>query len=290
MKYFYRSLFIFAVILVLGTPAVSFAIGPTVTLTAGIKTLTATGQGTSLAWTVSSGATNCTSTGPWGSFMSQPFSGSIPNTGGLSLPSNVFSITCVGPGGSTTVSEEVKIFINGNSPNINSFTAVGGAVFGNFYSFQRPNQDWTFSWTATGAIYCALSSPSQGVNFTGQLPISGSRILSIFADETYTLSCPAAVGAVVPTATAQYSVVRNLNPVGPIVNFSSSATSVGVNQDFTLTWSSPGATRCSGGGDGSFSLYGNSTSGTRIMRFFSPGTFTMTLRCCLLYTSPSPRD
>ncbi len=278
MKIFYILLFV----VIFGYSSQALAVAaPTVTLKAGTTSLSATGHSTDLTWTVKD-ATSCTSTGPWGSFMSQPTDGYAPSTGGLTLATNVFSITCTGPGGSTTATETVKISQNGYSPVINSFTATPGTrgITSGF-----PWQNVTLSWSASNAIQCSgiIISGDTDNTWLTELPLSGTKTVRIESNTTFQLKCIASLQSyVTPYASEIRSVTLDTSAyTGPVVNFTPVSSTITAGQSVNFAWSSPDASSCTGAGDASFGLYVTSVNGSKTITFSYPGTYNLRLNCYL---------
>ena len=112
------------------TTASTTASAPTVTLNAA-QTLIASGSSTTLTWS-STNATSCTASGP-------NFSGTIGTSGGPQSTGKItsnqtYNITCIGAGGTQTVSVTVKVFTKSPPSNLKAIYYNTGKVVLNWQS------------------------------------------------------------------------------------------------------------------------------------------------------------
>jgi Putative peptidoglycan binding domain len=198
------------------------------------------------------------------------------------LVTTTYTLQCTSGGQTASASVTVPVITGstgspstGTGPTITSFTATPGVVAGVGVGM---SQMWTFSWSAINSAYC-YGTDGQSP-WASQRPTSGSVTINVFGDQLFTLKCTSGSGLFAPTDTRSISIVmdRSVQP-GPAVTFTASSNTATVNSPFTLTWSAPTATSCTGGGDGSFSLFVSGTSGSKAIAFYSPGTYTMSITC-----------
>lgn len=260
----------------------------------GTKTPTAIASGAPilLSWSISPSSTfvsSCTGSGSGvgkSGIDAMLWNGGKTTTGSMTatpLTTTTYTISCTANGVTKTDSVTVPVVTGstgtgttGTGPAITSFTATPGKVFGAGIGLY---QEWTLAWTSANSAYC-YGQDGTSSQWLSQWPTSGSVTVNVFADGVFTLKCTSGSGLYAPTDTKTVSIIvdRSTQP-GPAVTFTASSNTATVNSPFTLTWSSPTATSCTGGGDGSFSLYVNGTSGSKAITFYSPGTFTMTITC-----------
>lgn len=151
---------------------------PNLTLTANPGQV-APGGGTTLSWTATN-AVGCTA--PWTT--SRAVSGSQP-IANIASTTN-YSMTCTGPGGSTTRTATVTV-----TAPVPALTLSADATSVAY------NGSTTLRWTSTNAAACAASGA-----WSGSKPTSGSQLLTnLTAAGTYTLSCSNSAGTTARSVT-----------------------------------------------------------------------------------------
>ena len=140
----------------------------------------------------------------------------------------------------------------------------------------------TLAWDANGAASCVASGGVQGDGWSGPQPISGSIAISEAAAgaDTYTLSCQNGSLTDQSSWTTQWI-------LPPSVTLAASVTNVSLGVPFTLTWSSTGATMCSGLEDNAPGpwLISGATSGTATVEETQGSSHTYTVVCTGDYAS-----
>ena len=205
---------------------------PRATLTASSTTIDA-GDSAVLTWT-STNATSCSASGGWTGALS--VSGT-QSTGALS-DDTTYSLTCVGPGG-TSPPATVAITVNA-LPTVQlaanpTVLAAGGTS--------------TLTWSSAHATSCAASG-----DWSGTLASSGSKKTDAFtANAIFSLTCTGP-GGTSPPATVAITV----NAL-PTVQLAANPTVLAAGGTSTLTWSSAHATSCAASGDWSGTLASSGT-------------------------------
>ncbi len=140
------------------------------------------GQDVTLTWSAT-GATSCNAGGAWSG--SQAISGSLVSTPAAGI--NTYSLTCTGPGGTTTRSVSVSM---GNRPSVE--LRVSAETI-------RQGQSVTVSWVSTDATSCTTSG-----NWFGAVATNGSMTLTpgAIGIQTYILTCVGLGGQTVVSVTA----------------------------------------------------------------------------------------
>jgi hypothetical protein len=163
---------------------------PVVTLTTSPAAV-ASGGAATLLWT-SSNATSCMASGAWSGAVS--LSGT-QSTGPVSAATS-YSLTCSGPGGTSSASATVNM--------------IPTATFSVNPSVVAPGNTSTLTWISTNATSCTA-----GDGWSGTLPSSGTQVTSAVSTTTsYSLSCTGAGGtsAVASATLIVSSVNMSLTP------------------------------------------------------------------------------
>jgi hypothetical protein len=226
---------------------------PTVTLTTSASSIAA-GKTARLSWTTTN-ASRCVGSG---SGWSQTYEGTAAARGSftsaaLNDRSNVFILSCTGPGGSATQSVTVlalpkpEVTLTANPDR----ALPGGAV--------------VLSWQSTDATSCSAS----GAPFTGAKPPSGSETLRDLTKGTkkFSLSCKGVGGTT--RVTRDVAVVP-----APTLTFSASKTQIAENTGTQIKWKATDATSClaSDDWDGAQNTSGSVNTGN----LTSDKTYTLT--------------
>lgn len=228
---------------------------PTVILSATPSNVT-TGGATNLTWTVEN-ANTCTASGGW--------TGSKSINGGSQIIGNlqtntVFTLTCVGDGG--TVASSQTVTVTTGLPVVN-LSALPLAI---------PQGGTTkLTWSSTNATSCTASAIPSNSAWTGPKNPAGSfkNITNLQIDTTFKLSCTGDGG------TSEASVSVTVAPK-PSIIFNADPTIVNYNGNTTLNWTVTNATSCtaSGGWTGNK----NAISGSEVRSNLTANT-TFTLAC-----------
>ena len=133
-------------------------------------TTIATGQSTSLSWATTDAA-SCTAGGGTGSdgwTGSEPTSSSGLSVGPIATAGiYTYSLTCTGPGGTSTPSSVTVTVTPGGVlplPTITAFVAVPTTI--------QTGQSTTFTWAAINATSCTASGGSGNDQWTGTEPVA----------------------------------------------------------------------------------------------------------------------
>jgi hypothetical protein len=167
--------------------AASGAARPTIALTAG-PTSIAPGGATTLSWTTVN-ASACTGSG------GVPFTGARATSGSVvasPTATTLYSLTCTGPGGSTTITTTVTVVTGAGALPIVSLTASPATV--------AVGASTVLNWASTNATACTGS----GVGFTGARALSGTLSLRLAVSTVYSITCTGQQGSA--TASAAVSV------------------------------------------------------------------------------------
>lgn len=200
---------------------------PIVTLTTS-KSEIAAGKTARISWT-STNATRCAGSGAW----TQVYEGNAAKRGSfttaaLTERTNLFSLNCSGPGGSTQQNLTITAL---PKPEV-ALTARPNRAL--------PGESVVLSWQSADATSCVAS----GAPFVGNKPISGSETLDDLTKGTkkFSISCKGVGGTT--KVTTEVAVV----PV-PTLTFSASATQVAEKSSTQLKWKATDATSCIASGD-----------------------------------------
>ena len=245
---------------------------PTVTFSAASNAIQS-GQSTTVSWS-STGADSCSANGGTGNdgwSGSKALSSNSTSIGPIAgTGSYTYTLTCTGPGGST--SSNASIVVSSNAP-------TGGMVVDVSVSPSAITAGTAaaLSWSSSGVSSCQASG-----SWGGSQPVaaSGYSTGTITSPGTYsyTLTCTGSSGSVTDTATL------TVNPApATVLSFSASPPSVQVGQSTNLSWTSVDATSCTGSGgtgsDGWSGSHSTSSNGTSVGPFANAGTYTYSLAC-----------
>jgi hypothetical protein len=187
-------------------PTAPVAVIPSAILTAMPSTVPSGGSAT-LTWS-STNATSCTASGGWSGVLA-----SSGNQGTGALSSNTsYSLTCTGPGGtSTPASATVAITPTAMLTAMPSTVPSGGSA--------------TLKWSSTNATSCTASG-----GWSGVLASSGNQGTgALTANTSYSLTCTGAGGASAPAgATVTVSATMSVSPRTAAITLSQ-------RQQFTAT-------------------------------------------------------
>ncbi len=213
---------------------------PSVTLTAS-PTSVGAGGSSNLTWTTSGNISSCTASGGWSGTKST--AGGSQSTGSISS-ATTYTITCTGPGGTSSDSVTVSI----TAGPVVTLTASPSTVASGGSS--------TLTWTVSGSVTSCTASGSS--SWSGSKSTSGGSqtISGITTDLTFTLSCTGPGGT-----TVQSTSVTVIS--APTVSLTATPSSISSGGSSTLTWTVSGSvTSCtaSGGWSGSKSTSGGSQS------------------------------
>ena len=221
------------------TPVVASA--PTVTISASPTTITAGGSST-ITWS-STNATSCTASGGW--------SGTKATSGTLSVTptaNTTYTITCSGTGGtspaqSTTINVNAVVVVDTTAPTISNVSSSN-------ITSSSVTISWTTNEASTGQVEFIGNCPSSGcvVDLTQGLVTNHSiNISGLSAGTAYNFTVRSAdiadnVGA---KASNTFTTSTNTTTVpDPVVNLSTSQTSVNSGSSAVLSWSSSNAVSC----------------------------------------------
>jgi uncharacterized protein (DUF1800 family) len=200
---------------------------PIVTLTTS-KSEIAAGKTARISWT-STNATRCVGSGAW----AQVYEGNAAKRGSfttaaLTERTNLFSLNCSGPSGSTQQSLTITAL---PKPDVTLTAQPNRAL---------PGESVVLSWQSADATSCVAS----GAPFVGNKSISGSETLDDLTKGTkkFSISCKGVGGTT--KVTTEVAVV----PV-PTLTFSASATQVAEKSSTQLKWRATDATSCIASGD-----------------------------------------
>ena len=227
---------------------------PTVTLSVA-PTPIELGQSATLTWS-STLASGCTASNAWSG--ARALNGST-NVSPVAGGSYTYTLTCSGPGGSTSRSATLVV----NAPTL-SISLTPSTI--------TDGQSATLNWSTTRTTACTASGAWSGTAaLNGSQPVSPST-----GSFTYTLTCTATGGTMV-----NGSATLTVNPAGalqpaPTVTISASPGSVNSTQSSVLTWSTSHATSCTA--DGSWTG-DTALSGTLTLPPRSPGHYEFALSC-----------
>ncbi len=210
----------------------------------------AAGANSTVTWTTSN-ATACSGSGAWTG--SIPISGS-QSTGPLTTNST-YTLSCTGPGGTTTQSEVVSV-----AP------AVPTVSLGAVPSTVVKGSSGTLSWVSTNATACVA-----GGSWSGSKPLAGSQSTgNLSGTGNYSLTCTGPGG----TAKQSTTVTVAASSVAPTVSLSVGPSAIVSGGSSTITWSATNANYCtaSGAWSGSHSTHGSESTGA----LTASASYTMT--------------
>jgi len=214
----------------------------------------AAGTGVMLSW-ASDGAEQCRASGAWSG--ARPVEGAY-QTEALTQRS-VFTLSCVGLGGSVTNNVAVDIAADESTPP----APLPTVTLSTSATAIDAGDSVELSWASTGADSCSASN-----GWSGGRSGSGSMIVGpLSTDATFTLTCSGAGGS------ASDSVVVSVNPPpnpepeptpAPTVNLTATPTTVESGAGSTLDWNTTSADSCeaSGGWSGAREISGSVGTGS----------------------------
>jgi hypothetical protein len=220
---------------------------PAVTLAA-IKSSVVMGTAATLQWSTKD-AQSCTASGGWAG--SQATSGSS-TTDPLTAPTS-YTLTCAGPGGSS--SQSADVVVTSPAPEV-TLTALPATVGTGGAS--------RLSWKSSNATACIASG-----GWSGSLATSGTWATEALSNTTlYELTCTGTGGS------ASQSVTVTVSALAPVIMLGANPSSVEAGGASLLTWSTGNATACSASGawSGRKGLSGSQPSGT----LTAGATYTLT--------------
>ena len=223
---------------------------PQITLTFTPSSIPVGGTST-MTWT-SSNTTSCVASGSWSG--AEPTSGSQtigPFPAGLYL----YGLTCTGPGGSTSNTQGITVFV----PPTATITVTPSSV--------PSGTAVSLTWSSTNASSCQASGA-----WSGPISVSGNASFTPTASGsfTYGITCMGPSGGTV-------SANANLMVYGqPAASLTLSAPTIIAGGTATLTWTSSQTTSCIASGAWTGAL---EVSGTRSITQSTPGSYTYNLTC-----------
>jgi hypothetical protein len=173
--------------------AASSTAKPTVTLTASPASV-APGAATTLSWSTVN-ATACTGAG------GAPFTGSRTTSGSIianPTASTTYSLTCTGPGGTTTSTAAVAVTAGATTAPTVSLTASPTTI--------SAGGTTGLTWASSNTTSCTAS----GTGFAGTRAVSGVASVQPTVTTTYAISCTGATGS------ASAAAVVTVTPAGTI--------------------------------------------------------------------------
>jgi len=239
-----------------------------------------TGGSTTLTWTVLN-ATGCIASGGTGS---DGWSGSVGTTGAGKLVgpigpagSYTYTLTCSGPGGTTSNSTTVNATDAPLPASVLAFVATPAAL--------ETGQSTLLTWSSANATSCTAGGGTGSDGWSGPVATTGVGTvigpINSVGTYTYTLSCTGTGGSS-PTSTATVT-VTSAPPPASIVSLSATPSTAVTGQSILLTWATSGASACTAsGGTGSDGWSGSeptSSVGTLIGPINVAGTYVYTLNC-----------
>ena len=242
---------------------------PTATLTADDSTVTR-GTGTILRWS-STNATSCTGTG-FSTGSGSPTSGFV-STGNL-FSTTDYSITCTGPGGSASDTEQVvvetltaTIDLKAKGPGDSIPTDNPGGI--------KSTDSVTLSWTGQNISTCSMN---QGINSVS--PPSSSTVVTPGSTKIYTITCTGTVAT--NNQVVIDSVEINVYPPPTVdleVNEEDGPVPINEGSPAQITWGSNNATGCIGT---NFTILGGAESGS-VTKYPSPPSIRYSISCVSSY-------
>ncbi len=210
---------------------------PVVTLTASPASV-ATGSAANLQWT-STNTVSCTASGAWNGALGV---NGTQSTGPLSSAA-VYSLSCSGPGGTSSASATVNV--------------IPTATLSVYPSVVAPGNTSTLTWDSTNAASCTA-----GDGWSGTLPSSGTQVTSAVSTTTsYSLSCTGA-GGTSAVASATLTVSSVTMSVAP----QNAALTLTRTQQFTVT--------VPGGGEAAWTVDGIANGNATVGTITSAGVYT----------------
>jgi len=215
-----------------GSPSAP-AVQPTASLSAS-QTAVNGNTGATLTWS-STNATSCIASGGWSGALS---TSGTQSTGALTT-STTYSLTCTGPGGSSSPASITVNVVPAVTLTASTTAVAGGGAA-------------VLTWGSSNATSCAAAG-----GWSGTLPTSGTQSTGAVATgTTYSLTCTGPGGTSSAASVAVYVV--------PAVTLTASPKAVVAGSTSVLSWSSSNATLCtaSGGWIGTKAISGTETTAT----------------------------
>jgi len=228
-----------------------------------------------ITWT-STDTTACQANGAWSG--DQALSGAIGIASGAlsAVGTYTFGLTCVGPGGSASATQQV--FVGAVAAPTVSINLVPAAI--------QPGDSASLTWSSTNAISCEATggtgsdgwsgaqSGQNGVGFsTGAIAVAG--------EYAYSINCSGPGGT--GSDSRILSVESSAPPAPPGITFSARPIHIPPGGSSTMSWTATNSATCnaSGGapGDGWSGSKSTLSSGTSVGPIATSGTYTYTLTC-----------
>jgi trimeric autotransporter adhesin len=209
---------------------------PAVTLAA-LKSSVAMGTAATLQWSTTD-AQSCTASGGWTG--SQPTSGSA-TTDPLTAPTS-YTLTCTGPGGSSSRSADVVVLSPAPEVTLTASPATVGT-----------SGTSSLSWKSSNATACTASG-----GWSGPVAASGTWSTEALSNTTiYELTCTGTGGSATQSSTVTVSALA------PVITLGANPSSVDAGGTSVLSWSTGNAMACtaSGAWSGGKTLAGSQSSG-----------------------------
>lgn len=233
------------------------------------------GASAALTWS-SSNADSCAASGSWSG--AQPLLGSALSTGTLTTPGVYsYTLTCTGSGGSASGSATASLTVNPAPAAITGLSATPSTI--------PTGQYVALAWSSAGATSCTASGGTGSDGWSGAVGVSSPSTdigpLNTAGLYAYTLVCTGPGGASAPSSVNV--TVTAPSTAAAILAFRATPNTLQTGQSTMLTWSTSGATSCTGsGGTGSDGWAGpqpTASSGTSIGPINTAGNYTYTLTC-----------
>lgn len=171
-----------------------------------------------------------------------------------------FIVSCGGGGGG---SSDTSPPVTNPSPSINTFSSSASSI--------TAGESITLTWSTSNANSCSASG-----DWSGSKSANGSEDLQLNEVKTYTftLTCSGASGTT--NAVSSVSVEVAEPQQAAIGTFTTSASTIKINESITLTWASSNADSCSASGDWSGA---KEVSGNESITLDTVKTYTFNLTC-----------
>ena len=202
---------------------------PTVTLSlnpASIKV----GQSATLTWS-STDATACTASGAWSGARSTSGTQSVTPS---STGNNTYTLTCSGAGGGASASKDLSV--TPADPKATISVNPGSIVSG---------ESATLTWSSTDATSCTAAATPASAEWSGTVPLSGTRNVMPNVSTSYKLTCSAG------SSSDSHTVNVTVAAQQPTITISVNPTTINLGQQppATLSWSTTGGlTTCTASG------------------------------------------
>ena len=252
----------------------SFVTAPSVTV-AVLPQAVQAGQAATVTWTAKNAAT-CQASGAWNG--SQPVSSASGVSTGILTATGTytFGLTCSGPGGSGSGSQQV--FVGAVSAPTVTLSVTPAAV--------QPGDAATLTWSATNSTSCVASGGTGSDGWSGTQAVQNTvgfntGTIGSAGEYAYTLTCDGPGGS--GTASQILQVTASAPAAPPVINFSVQPTLLTPGGSAALVWTTANSTACTAsGGTGSDGWNGSkplSSSGAAVGPITTAGTYTYTLTC-----------